>query len=129
MAQAQQTQAQAGKKDLAAGIYAQIVGNKKIDEKDRRQEFLKRAVSEAGLSASGASTYFANFKNGNWAFTAKPVTKAATATKAATKPKAATATKAAPVTKAAAKKPAKPPVTKPASKKPSTKKAETTTTA
>lgn len=107
-------QVQVNKKDQAAKIYTGILAKKSIAEGERRQEFIKQATEKCGLSASGASTYFANFKNGNWSVDAKPVAKTATAKPAPAKKVTASAK---PVAKPAAKAAAtKAPVTKPARK-------------
>ncbi len=50
------------KKVLALKIYKSKINGKKLT----RKEAIAVLMEEIGLSAAGASTYYANFKNGKW---------------------------------------------------------------
>lgn len=100
-------------KSQAAKIYSRIMGK----PTGTRKAVIEALQEKIGLTPGGASTYFANFKNGNWPLEVTTVAKKAE-TKPATAPKATVAAK--PVTKKAA--PAKKAAAKPAAKA-NTKKA------
>ena len=89
MAQAQQT-----RKDQSLKIYQRIV-TKHPGDKANRAKVMAELVAKIGMTPGGASTYYANAKNGNWALTAAPVAKPSAA-------------KAKPAIKAAPKSTAKP---------------------
>jgi hypothetical protein len=89
------------RKQQAITIYKRVIGTKAVQENPKlaRPKVIEQLVSKLGMTNGGASTYYANLKNGNWSVTvtgAKATTAPVKAVKAAkagtTKPAAKKAT-------------------------------------